>query len=228
MNNLIKLLVVDDMEPHRIRLERIINAAEDMILVASAKSGYEAVMFAAMHQPDIILMDVQMEDKIAGITASKAINQQFPDIKIIILTVAEDDSTIIAAFQTGIVDYLFKTASNDEIQEAIRSAHINLSPIRPIIAEKIRSEFKKVKTQEDSILFVVKIISELTSSEINVLKLLCEGKNRRQVAEIRCVELDTIKKQINSILKKFDSSTSKEVVKIVNDLKIFDLLNSIN
>lgn len=220
----IKILIADDLEVHRKRLERIVKGHSDLELVGSAKNGYESVILAATHNPDIILLDIQMENNMAGIEAAKQINEKLPNIKIIMLTVHKDDSVVFAAFQTGIVDYLIKTASDEEILGAIYSAYNNLSPIRPIIAEKIRNEFQRMKESEQSILFILKIISELTPSELKVLQLLYENKTRKEIAAIRCVEQDTIKKQINSILKKFNKSNYKEVLKIINDLNIFDMI----
>ncbi len=104
----IKLLIADDLEVHIRRLERLIKEKPDLELVATARSGYEAVMMAAIHHPDIILMDIQMENNMAGIEAAKQINEKLGDIKIIMLTVHKDDNIIFAAFQTGIVDYILK------------------------------------------------------------------------------------------------------------------------
>jgi DNA-binding NarL/FixJ family response regulator len=223
----VKILIVDDMEAHRRRVERILQKEPDMELVESAKSGYEAVLYAAMHKPDIILMDIEMENKYAGITAAKQINENLPDIKIIVTTVHDDDNIVFAAFQTGIVDYVIKTTSAAEIVDAIRSAYNDLSPIRPIIAQKIRNEFKRIKNNEESLIFVLKMISELTPSELEVLKLLCNDKSRRQIADERCVEFDTVKKQISSILKKFNMENTKQIVSAVNSLKIFDTLKKL-
>lgn len=223
----IKILIADDLEIHRKRLERLIKGQKDMQLVDAAKSGYEVVMMAALHNPDIILMDIQMEHNLAGIEAAKQINEKLPHIKIIMLTIHKDDNVIFAAFQTGIVDYIIKTCSDEEIIDAIHSANNNLSPIRPMVAEKIRNEFQRMKDSEKSLLYVLRIISELTPSELKVLQLLAEHRTRKQIAEIRCVEQDTIKKQINSILKKFNKSNYKEVLKIIDDLKIFDVIKMI-
>ncbi|ULL18002.1 DNA-binding response regulator [Paenibacillus sp. H1-7] len=223
----IRVLIVDDMEAHRRRLERIIAGCGDMESVASANSGYEAVLYAALHQPDIVLMDIEMEDPLAGIHAAKQIHEKLPHIKIIVLTVHKDDNIIFAAFQTGIMDYILKTAEKEEIIEAIRSAYHNRSPIRPMIAEKIREEFVRVKKTEASLLYLIQIISELTPSELQVLKLLCENKTRKQISEERSVEYETIKKQVGSILKKFKMQSTAEVVASVNELKIFEVLKKL-
>ncbi|MDF2613206.1 MAG: two component transcriptional regulator, LuxR family [Clostridia bacterium] len=224
---IIKVMIVDDMAAHRRRLERLISKEDDLQLVSSAQNGYEAVMLAALHQPDIILMDIEMEDAQSGITASKQINKSLPNIKIIILTVHDHSQIIVAAFQTGIVDYLLKSSEDTEILEAIRSAHKNLSPIRPIIAEKIRHEYREMKTREHSLLYILRLISELTYSELEIVKMLCLGLSRSDIAKKRFVEESTIKKQINSILKKCEQKRTKDLIDIVKDLKIFDILNKL-
>lgn len=223
----IRILIADDMEAHRRRLERVIAKCAQMECVAKAASGYEAVRQAAAVKPDIILMDIEMESAYAGVDAAKQINEQLPQSKIIVLTVHKDDNFIFAAFQTGIMDYILKTSTDEEIIDAITSAYENRSPIRPMIAEKIREEFARVKKTESSMLYVIQIISELTPSELQVLRLLCEGKTRKQIAENRCVEYETIKKQINSLLKKFQMSSVTEIIQTVNELRIFEVLKKL-
>lgn len=223
----IRILIADDMEAHRRRLERVIAQSDQMECVAKASSGYETIMHAAIEQPDIILMDIEMESSYAGIDAARQINEKLPHIKIIVLTVHKDENFIFSAFQTGIIDYLLKTSTNEEVIEAILSAYHNRSPIRPMIAEKIREEFARVKRTESSLLYIIQIISELTPSELQVLRLLCEGKSRKQIAEERSVEYETIKKQINSLLKKFHQSSIAEVIRSVNELRIFEVLKKL-
>lgn len=225
---IIQILIADDMEAHRRRLERIINSVGNLSLVASAKSGYEAVAYAAIKKPDIVLMDIEMESQMAGVKAASEINKILPNTKIVMLTVHQDNNIVFAAFQTGIVDYLMKSAPKEEIIEAIYSAANNQSPIRPIIAEKIRQEFARIKKSEDHLTHFFKIIANLTPSELEVLKLLCSGMKRKEIAEARAVEVETIKKQISSLLKKFDKNSTKEIVIDVTELKLFDMIKDIS
>ncbi len=168
-----------------------------------------------------------MENKWAGIYASKQINKVLPNIKIVILTVHDDDKTIYAAFQTGIVDYIIKSAPTSELIQAIRSAHENLSPIRPIIADRIRDEFRKSKQSEENLLYILKLISELTPSEFDILKMLCQGATRMDISRMRMVELGTVKKQINSILKKCEQNTTRDLVAEIHDVGIISILEKI-
>lgn len=198
-----------------------------MECIGAASNGYEAVSLATQINPDIILMDIEMEHQSAGIQAAKQIHESLPHIKMIMLTVHKDDNIVFASFQSGIVDYLTKDASPFEITEAVREAYNDVSPIRPIVADKIRNEFQRLKKTEQSLMYVLQIISDLTKSELQILSLLCEGKTRREIAEIRSVEHDTIKKQISSLLKKFNAESTRQMVNGINDLKIFEIIKKI-
>ncbi|GIN71405.1 DNA-binding response regulator [Bacillus sp. J14TS2] len=224
----IRLLIADDMEAHRRRLERLINKEEKFALVASAKSGYEAVALTALKKPDIVLLDIEMESPTAGIVAASEIHKILPKTKIIMLTIHQDNNNIFAAFQSGIVDYLVKSAPIEEILEAIHSAANNSSPIRPFIAEKIRQEFARIKKSEDHLTEIFKIIAILTPSELEVLKLLCKGLKRKEIARERSVEMETVKKQISSLLKKFNKRNTAEIVRLINELELFDMIKNIS
>lgn len=219
----IKITIADDMEAHRRRLERIIGTQLDFELLDSLESGAATVNSVCQRQPDILLTDIEMETRFAGIDASKAVHSMYPDIKIIVLTVHEDDNIVYAAFQNGIVDYLIKSATPDEIIAGIRSAYLDDSPIRPMIARKLRSEMVRVKNNESVVMALLNIVSSLTPSQLEILKLLCQHKSRQQIAELRSVEVETIKKQINGILKKFNMSRTSEVVKKLNEMNLFDI-----
>lgn len=220
----IKVLIVDDLISIQERFVRILSQDPNIEVVGVASSGSEAFIMASTYKPDIILMDIEMENKLAGILAAQKICEEMPTIKIIIITVYEEDEIVFSAYQTGIVDYLLKSAKSQDVVDAIIAAHNNASPIRPFIAEKIRREFKRMKTSEHSMMFIINILSELTTSEIALLDLLAQGKKRSEIAKIRCVEMSTIKSQINTILKKFNTKNTKEVVKILAELKILEML----
>lgn len=217
----IHILIADDIEAHRRRLERMIDSVEHLHLVASAENGYEAVAFAIKEEPDIILMDIEMEDRLAGIHAATEINKYLPETKIIMLTIHQDSNIIFAAFQTGIVDYVLKSSPQNEIIDAIESAYNGESPIRPNIAGKIREEFARIKQIETQYSQIFQIISTLTPAEMEVLKLIAAGKKRKDIAKERTVELETVKKQINSILRKFGKRSTKDVRKLMEEVDLF-------
>lgn len=218
----IRILAADDMEAHQRRLKRILSDVEDMELVGTANTGGEAVKLAEELTPDVILMDIEMENATAGITAASEIHKFLPDSKIIMLTVHDSDEIVFQAFQTELSDYLIKTLPAEEIIKGIRDAYHETSIIRAEIAAKIKREFRRIKSNEESLLFLFSILSKLTISELAVLKLICEGKTKHQIADERVVEYDTIKKQITSILRKFSLPSTADVAELVNKSGVLD------
>lgn len=225
-DNFIKVLVADDIEAIHKRINRIITENPRFKIIGNARTGYEATILATIHQPDVILMDIEMENRTAGITATREILKQFPKVKIIILTVYEDDDLVFAAFQAGVIDYILKNAEPNDIITAINDAYYDRSPIRPAIAQKIRTEFMRVKSAEASFLYYLNIVTQLTATELDVFDLLVQGKNRMEICDIRNVESNTVKSQIHSILRKFDKHSTEEVIKILKESKIFDTLRN--
>lgn len=224
VENKIKVLIAEDVEPIQKRYCNILSKDPSICVSGCAKNGYEAVMLATLHKPDIILMDIEMEEREAGIRASREILRQFPEIRVIILTVYEEDELIFSAFQAGVCDYMIKTASPDEIINGVKDAYHNRSPIRPMIAEKIRREFRRVKSKEESFLYNIHIFLQLTHTELDILDLLARGKSRKEICDIRFVELSTVKTQIHSILKKFGKDSISDVIEQLNRFKVFETL----
>ncbi|NGP45566.1 response regulator transcription factor [Bacillaceae bacterium SIJ1] len=224
----LKILVVDDMEAHRRRLCRIIRDVPRFTLIGTAQNATEAVSYAKKKQPDIILMDIEMEDASAGIRASAEINQIAPNAKIIILTIHIDNQSIFSAYQTNISDYVVKSAAKEEVIEAIDQAAQNTSSIRPYIANKLKEEFARVKHFEENFTHIFNVIATLTPSEIEILKSLCQGRNRKQIAAERSVELETIKKQISSILKKFHKRNTREVLQFIDEHDVMTMIAKIS
>ena len=175
------------MEPIRVKYAYYLGQCPEIELTGSLSSGTEAVSAALASPPDIILIDIEMETKDAGIRASREILASLPDIKIIILTVYEDDELIFSAFQLGVCDYMLKNSSNEEIISGIKAAYEGRSPIRPEIAGKIRSEFKRVKTYETSFLYMLNLLASLTVTELDTLYLLSSGHTRADICAIRHV-----------------------------------------
>jgi len=222
MEDTIKVLVAEDIEPIRKRYVSILNNASDIVVVADIPTGTQACENVRKYQPDIVLMDIEMETKDAGIRATGTIMNDFPDTKVIILTVYEEDDLIFSAFQLGACDYILKNATNEEITSAVRSAYEGTSPIRPEIASKIRSEFRRIKSYESSFLYMLNLLSSLTPTELDTLYLLSSGHTRKEICHIRCVEMSTVKSQIHHILKKFGMNKISEIIKTEADLKLLE------
>lgn len=224
---MIRVLLVEDIFPILRRYRNICEKAEGIEVCAAVSTGKEAVQMARARHPDVILMDIEMETKRAGLDAARMILKEFPQTKIIILTVYEDDALVFEAFELGVCDYILKNAKPAEIVRSISDAYHNLSPIRPIIAEKIRREFQRIKKKESSLAHYLHILSQLTPTEIDILNLIYKGYSRTDICEIRCVELSTVKTQIHSILKKFNLNSMSEVIRELKQEDALDYLQTL-
>ncbi len=224
MSNKIKVLIAEDMEPIRKRYVNVLNSDPNIEVIGDVATGSAACELAFSLKPDVILMDIEMESKDAGIRATGQILSKLPNVKIIILTVYEEDEMIFSAFQLGACDYILKISKNEDIINGVIGAYHNQSPIRPEIASKIRNEFKRVKTYESSFLFMLNILSTLTPRELDTLNLLINGHTKKEVCELRCVEMSTVKSQVHSILKKFKKRNISDIITTEMDRSLLETI----
>ncbi len=221
---MIRVMIVDDMEPIRRLYRKYIERTGDMTVAADVGSGAEAVKLAPEVKPDVILMDIEMESKDAGLRAMRALSEEGIQAKVIMLTVYEEDELIFTAFQLGACDYLMKNATEEEILKSIRDAANGESPLRPELATKILGELRRVRSYETSFLYAVNIVSSLTTTEMEILRLLLDGMTRKEICTARNVEMSTVKSQIHSLLRKFNRSSTEEVVELINEFHLQDLI----
>ena len=219
----IKVVIVDDMLDLVEYFKSILNNEPDIEVVGTAMSGKEGVEVTLSVNPDIVLMDLQMEHECAGIEAIEKIKRQKPEIKIIVLTVNEDNEMLFKAFAAGGNEYILKTDSIVKLIESIHLVYHNQLSLSPQISQKLLSEFSRLRTAQDSLLYTMNVISKLTMSELEVLRELSVGKSYKQVAEERCVEMSTIRSQVNRILKKFDEKNIKSIVKKLGPFNLRDI-----
>lgn len=222
----IRVLIVDDMADIREYFSMILTKEPDIEVVGLASSGIEAIKKASELKPDVILMDIQMETRTAGIDAIKVIRNNDPDIKIIILTIHEEDEYLFQAYCAGVMDYIVKTNSITQILNSIRTVHTNELRLRPGVADKIIEEFTRLKENESTLIYALNIISRLTNSEYEILKCIYEGQPYKAISESRFVSQSTIKSQVNSILKKFEMKNMKEVVKLLKQLNFSEFIRN--
>lgn len=220
----IKLMIVDDMKDIREYFNMILSKEPDIEVVDLASSGIEAVQKARDLKPDVILMDIQMETRTAGIDATTVIKGMDPNVKIIILTIHEEDEYLFQAYCAGVMDYIVKTDSISQIINSIRTVFSNKLMLRPGIADKIIDEFSRLKTQQNSLIYILNIISRLTNSEFEILKCFYEGSTYKTISETRFVSPATVKSQVNSILKKFEMKSMKDVIKLLRQMNFSDII----
>lgn len=224
---MVRILIAEDMTLIRERYERILNEVDNFDVVASVPSGREAVTAYKANQIDIVLMDIEMETKTAGLDAAAEILQFDSTAKIIISTVYEQDELVYEAFTLGVTDYIVKNFSPDRIISCIQNVCSGVSSFEPQIAEKIRREFKRVKISEERFETILELVSKLSQVELEIVDLTSQGYSRIEISRLRQVELSTIKSQINSILRKLDKESMVDVVQMMKDTHLLDYLSTL-
>ena len=220
---MIKVAIVEDFELIREDLKELIDSQEDMQVVWAAETGAQAVNLAEKEMVDIILMDIEMETINAGILAAEKIRDKNSEQKIIFMTAHETNEMIITAMGTGAVDYLVKGEDSEEILSHIRNAFAGRATMNSRIQETIMREYSRLQRSERSLLFFIHNVSQLTAAERELVKLLLEGMKVKEIAQVRCVEIITVKTQIKSLLRKFGCSRTKEIVSMIRDLNLSHL-----
>ena len=220
---MIKVAIVEDFELIREDLKELIDSQEDMQVVWAAETGVQAVELAEKEATDIILMDIEMETINAGILAAEKIRDKNSEQKIIFMTAHETNEMIITAMGTGAVDYLVKGEDSEEILSHIRNAFAGRATMNSRIQETIMREFSRLQRSERSLLFFIHNVSQLTAAERELVKLLLEGMKVKEIAQVRCVEMITVKTQIKSLLRKFGCSRTKEIVSMIRELNLSHL-----
>lgn len=210
------------MESLRRLYSSVINGDKQMSVIGDVGSGADAIEQAVRLRPDIILMDIEMEEKDSGLRAAEEIFVRMGEDapKIIMLTVYEEDELIFDAFQLGVTDYILKNASPTELLSGIRNAYYHSVPLRPELSDRILKEFRRARSYETSFLYALNLVSSLTEAEIEILLLLMDGKTRREICELRHVEMSTVKTQIRNILHKFGRKSIHDVTALMDKMKL--------
>jgi NarL family two-component system response regulator LiaR len=207
MTTTYKILIVDDHPLLREALIKAVSTQKDMEVVGEAGNGEEAIRLASELKPDIIVMDIMMP-YMDGIEACRQIKKIAPDIAILILTAYDDDNYVIGLLEAGAAGYLLKSASGQDLIEAIRAIRAGESVLHPSIIEKLvkHAILKSVDKEEPR-------ISELLSNrEIEMLRLLATGMNNKQIADKLCLSLRTIKTHMSNIFTKMNVASRSEAL----------------
>jgi len=194
MTKQIRILIADDHPLVRQGLDVVLSAQPDMILVASASNGDEAIRLTRETKPDIIIMDLVMPI-ISGITAIKEINQTYPSARILVLTSFPDDNNVFTAIKEGAMGFLLKDSPPEQLVEAIRTVQQGEIALHPTIARKLIQELKTPPELPPA-------PEPLTPRELEVLQCLAQGLSNREIAAQLSVSFRTVTTHVRNILDK--------------------------
>jgi two-component system, NarL family, response regulator LiaR len=197
----IRILLVDDHTMVRRGLATFLAIFDDLILAGEAENGEEAIQRCAELLPDVVLMDMVMPD-VDGVSATRAIRQQFPQVKVLALTSFKEGGLIQKALEAGAIGYLLKTVSSDDLARAIRDAHAGRTTLSPDVAQVIVHTAGHPPAPG----------FDLTEREQVVLRLMAEGLTNTQIAGRLTVSPSTIKSHVSNILSKLGVASRTEAV----------------
>ena len=215
MEEKIRILVADDHPVVRDGLVAILGTQSDLQVVAEAGSGREVVERAAQTQPDVVLLDLEMPD-MDGVEALRRLRADDADARVIIFTAFDTDERILAAVQAGAQGYLLKGAPREEVFNAVRVVHGGGSLLQPLVASKL---LKQVSQREESGVE----LEPLTPREDEVLQLLAQGLQNKEIAAELVISERTVKFHVSSILTKLDAGNRTEAVAIAAQHGLVDM-----
>jgi len=205
--NLIRILTVDDHPLLREGIAFLVKSQQDMELVAEASDGEEAIEQFRRHRPDVTLMDLRMPN-LNGTEAISRIRNEFPDAKIIVLSTYAGDVQVLRAIKAGARGYIVKGHVHRELLEAIRSVHAGHKRIPPEIAAELAEH-----AADD----------ELSSREIDVVRLIGAGNANKEIADKLSIGETTVKSHITNILSKLGANDRAHAVTIALRRGIIEL-----
>lgn len=190
-----QVLIVEDDPMMQLGLEQILSRKPDLTLMGIAEDGYLGVEMALQQKPDLVLMDIGLP-RMDGIEATKQIKQAAPEIRIVMLTSHTAETEVIAALSSGADAYCIKGKNTDRIFAALQAASEGATYLDPQIARLVLDRLQPTTT------FDHPINPNLSEREMQVLKLLVEGKSNPQIAEELFLSTNTIKTHVRGILNK--------------------------
>ena len=202
---MIKVLIADDQELIRDSLRIVLSGNPDFS-VNTAANGIEVVRSVRRDKPDVILMDIRMPE-MDGVQCTQIIKENYPEIKIIILTTFDDDEYIFSALKHGASGYLLKGISADRLIEAIHKVYHGNAMINEDIAGKVVKMFSQLARENAAVITVDEdYIKEITESEWKVIGLVSKGLSNKEIAAELFLTEGSVRNYLSSVLKKLDLS----------------------
>lgn len=204
----IRVLVVDDHTVVRAGIRLLLESETDIKVVGEAKDGQEAVDKVQQLAPDVVLMDLAMAG-MSGLEATRRMTRQWPDVRVLVLTMHDNDEYFFQALKAGASGYLLKESSPDELVAALRAVHEGGVFIYPSLASRLLDDYlRRVDAGEET-----KGLSELTTREQEILRLIAEGKTGREIARALHVSPKTVDRHRANMMRKLDLHNRAELIR---------------
>jgi DNA-binding NarL/FixJ family response regulator len=205
----IRVLIADDHPLFRDGLRTLLESVKDMQVTGEVATGEEVLTEARALQPDIVLMDIKMPG-MNGIEATRRVLQESPHIRILILTMFEDDESVFAAVRAGARGYLLKGAVQEETLRAIRAVASGEAIFGPTIAERLMQYFSSIQGKVAS--SAAQFFPQLTDREVEILSLIAQRKSNADIAAHLVLSPKTVRNHVSNILSKLQVADRTEAM----------------
>jgi DNA-binding NarL/FixJ family response regulator len=200
MNAPVRVLLVDDQALFREALATLLGVRTDIDVVGEAGNGDEALARAAELNPDVVLMDLRMP-VLDGIAATRRMRVEQPQVRVIALTTFDDDEEVFAALRAGAVGYLLKDVSSARLVEAVLAAARDESVLQPSVAAKVVARIAQLP-DPDPQPRPQPLVVPLSDRELDVVRLLSQGRSNREIAAALFLAEGTVKNHVTNVLGK--------------------------
>jgi two-component system, NarL family, response regulator DegU len=212
-----KIVIIDDHQLFREGVKRILDFETTFEVVAEGDDGSEAIQLVEKYEPDVIIMDINMPNT-NGVEATAGLIEQYPDSKVIILSIHDDENYVTHALKTGATGYLLKEMDADALVEAVKVVADGGSYLHPRVTHNLVKEYRRLSADEggsDKYISPVEIrrpLHLLTRRECEVLQLLADGKSNRGIGEALFISEKTVKNHVSNILQKMNVNDRTQAV----------------
>lgn len=209
MSDSLRVMLVDDHEIVRQGLRALLEAEDDIEIVAEADNGPSAVSLASAHQPDVVVMDVRMPGG-RGVEACRAIRDERPDAQVIMLTSFSDDEALFNSIMAGAAGFVLKQIRGRDLLDAIRTVGSGKSLLDPDVTQRVLERLRKAKFDEKD-----PRLARLSPQEERILDMIGEGLTNREIAERIHLSDKTVKNYVSTILQKLDVARRAEAASYI-------------
>ncbi|MDT8858797.1 response regulator transcription factor [Alkalihalobacillus sp. MEB130] len=219
MTDKIKIVIIDDHQLFREGVKRILAMEPEFDIVADGQDGSQAIELVKLHRPDVILMDINMP-QMNGVEATKELIQTFPNAKVLILSIHDDETYVTHVLKTGASGYLLKEMDASALIEAVKVVASGGAYIHPKVTHNLINEYRRLATEDDiheeSIGYreveYRKPLHILTRRECEVLQLMTDGQSNRAIGESLYISEKTVKNHVSNILQKMNVNDRTQAV----------------
>jgi DNA-binding NarL/FixJ family response regulator len=217
MKNTIRILLADDHTILRDGIRSLLEDEPDMEVIGEAEDGHSAVKMTAQLGPDVVVMDIAMP-LLNGLEATRQIKRNNPKVRVLILTMHENEEYIRQVLATGAMGYILKDAAARELLGAIRAVHRGEAVLSPAITRLVIEDYLRWGEPQSE-----PISNGLSAREREVLQLIAEGYTNKQIGEILCISVKTVQAHRNNLMQKLDLHDRGELIKYAIQKKIIEI-----